>query len=110
MISIAENTVHLEKCYFIDLKNLLVYTSMWTICLMCVVWRLQLGLVAAVRLPELPEGEAARHDDQGAQGLPYWRMVRGIGICREIRHISVGAGGGADRSRFEGLAPASAPA
>jgi hypothetical protein len=38
--------------------------------------RLQLGLVAAVRVAELPEGEAARHDDQRTACLPYWRMVR----------------------------------
>ncbi len=37
---------------------------------------LQLGLVAAIRVAELPEGEAACHDDQGTARLPYWRMVR----------------------------------
>lgn len=37
--------------------------------------RLQLGLVAAARVPAVPEAEAARDGRQGAAGLPHWRMV-----------------------------------
>ncbi len=98
----------LKGCY----PSFFTTTTTWRhLCFSVSVRRLQLGLVAAVRVAELPAGEAACHDDQGTACLPYWRMVRmqsEVGKMRPLTlwiHTSGGGRGGSDIRSMTSILP-----